>query len=50
VAASQIEDLRGDPADRLLVATALARRVQMVTKDRLLHAHAATAAGFGVIW
>jgi len=50
VAASLLPDLHGDPADRLLVATALALRVPMVTKDRLMHAHATTSAEFGVIW
>lgn len=50
VAAAALADLHGDPADRLLVATATARRVPMVTKDRLLHAYAAASDDFRVLW
>jgi PIN domain nuclease of toxin-antitoxin system len=50
VTAAQLPDLHGDPADRLIVASALARRVPVVTKDRLLHAYADTSDGFDVIW
>jgi PIN domain nuclease of toxin-antitoxin system len=50
VAAALLPDLHGDPADRLIVASALARRVPVVTKDRLLHAYAATSDAFDVIW
>lgn len=50
VSAALLPDLHGDPADRLIVASALARRVPVVTKDRLLHAFAETSEAFDVIW
>lgn len=50
VAAALLPDLHGDPADRLLVSTAVSRRVPMITKDRLLHRHAASSESFSVIW
>jgi PIN domain nuclease of toxin-antitoxin system len=50
VSAALLPDLHGDPADRLIVASALARRVPVVTKDRLLHAFAETSDAFDVIW
>jgi len=36
VAAAQLTDFAGDPADRIIVATTLAYRAQLVTKDRAL--------------
>jgi PIN domain nuclease of toxin-antitoxin system len=36
VAAAQFSDFAGDPADRIIVATTLAYRGQLVTKDRAL--------------
>jgi PIN domain nuclease of toxin-antitoxin system len=50
VSAALLSELHGDPADRLIVASALARRVPVVTKDRLMHAYAERSAGFDVIW
>jgi PIN domain nuclease of toxin-antitoxin system len=50
IAAAQLPDLHGDPADRLIVASALAQRVPLLTKDRLLHAYAETSDAFAVIW
>jgi PIN domain nuclease of toxin-antitoxin system len=36
VASAQLKDFAGDPADRIIVATTLACRAQLVTKDRAL--------------
>jgi PIN domain nuclease of toxin-antitoxin system len=36
VASAQLTDFAGDPADRIIVATTLAYRAQLVTKDRAL--------------
>jgi PIN domain nuclease of toxin-antitoxin system len=48
VAAGQLADLHGDPADRIIVATAMAERVPIVSKDRRI---AAGAAGHvAVVW
>jgi len=50
VAAAELSEFHGDPADRFLVATATTNRVPLVTKDRLIHAHADSTDGFEVIW
>jgi len=50
VSAALLTDLHGDPADRLIVASALARRVPVITKDRLLHTFAEKSDSFDVIW
>lgn len=44
VAAAELRDLHGDPADRILVATANAHSVPLVTKDEKIHDHAKLAA------
>jgi PIN domain nuclease of toxin-antitoxin system len=43
VAAAELLDLHGDPADRILVATANAHGVPLVTKDEKIHDHAKLA-------
>ncbi len=40
----------GDPADRLIVATARELRVPLVSKDDRLRAFAATERDFDVVW
>lgn len=40
VAAAELEDFNGDPADRILVATAIAGSTPLVTKDRGIQAWA----------
>lgn len=44
------EVLGGDPADRLLWATASDLLVPLVTKDRAMHAFAGEAGGVRVVW
>jgi PIN domain nuclease of toxin-antitoxin system len=44
VAAAELVNLHGDPADRILVATANAHGVPLVTKDEKIHDHAKLAA------
>jgi PIN domain nuclease of toxin-antitoxin system len=49
--AGQVEDsFPGDPADRLLYATARDRRVPLVSKDEALRAFAVAAGDVEVIW
>lgn len=40
----------GDPADRLIVATALEHRYQLITKDRYIRAYAKTVKDLRVVW
>jgi PIN domain nuclease of toxin-antitoxin system len=44
VRAAELSDIHGDPADRILVATAGALGLPLVTKDDKIHAHAKLAA------
>jgi PIN domain nuclease of toxin-antitoxin system len=47
--AGSVECLDGDPADRIIYATAQEHRMALVTKDRRLSDHAASQ-GFPVVW
>jgi len=44
------EEFHGDPADRLIYATALDLRVPLVSKDRRLHDFAAARGDVRVLW
>ncbi len=50
VAAAELADFHGDPADRLLYATAQALNVPLVSKDRLLHGYAEADPTVTVVW
>lgn len=50
VGAAELPDFHGDPADRLLFATARARRVPFVTKDRKIHDYVESRPGIDVRW
>jgi PIN domain nuclease of toxin-antitoxin system len=50
VAAAELLDLHGDPADRILVATANAYGAPLVTKDEKIHDHAKSAASVTALW
>ena len=46
VKATQLGGLRGDPADRLIVATAMLDHATLVTRDRNIRTYAAVDAGW----
>lgn len=48
--AGGLEDFHGDPADRLIYATALVGRLPLVTKDRRLRETAATRGDVRALW
>jgi PIN domain nuclease of toxin-antitoxin system len=50
VAGTELTDFHGDPVDRILVATAAARRVALVTKDRLIHDYARSTDEVDAVW
>jgi PIN domain nuclease of toxin-antitoxin system len=50
VSAAQLPDFHGDPADRLLYATALAQNVALISKDRRLRDYATRHPGPAVVW
>ena len=50
VMAAELSGFHGDPADRLLYATAQARRVPFVTKDGTMHEYALEHADVAVRW
>jgi PIN domain nuclease of toxin-antitoxin system len=50
VAAAELSDFHGDPADRMLYATARSLRALMITKDRQIHQYAATHRDVSVRW
>ncbi|MGQ0575908.1 MAG: type II toxin-antitoxin system VapC family toxin [Pseudonocardia sp.] len=50
VAAAELTGFRGDPADRLIVATAVQLRVPLVTKDRLIHDYAGGQPELEAVW
>ena len=50
VAAGQLENFHGDPADRIIYATAAARQIPLVTKDTRLRDRAATSHEVTVFW
>ena len=49
-AAGSLVDLHGDPADRLIYATAAVDGLALVTKDRRLADHAAAAGDVRIVW
>ncbi len=49
-AAAALGELHGDPADRLIAATALSIGAPIVTKDAQLHAWASTTRDVTAIW
>lgn len=49
-AAAGFGDLAGDPADRLIAATAASLGVPVVTKDERLHAWSAATREIDVVW
>lgn len=49
-AAGSLEDFHGDPADRLIYATAREARLALVTKDRRLTDHAAATNEVTIAW
>jgi PIN domain nuclease of toxin-antitoxin system len=50
VTAGQLRDFHGDPADRIIYATAAARRLPLVTKDTRFHDLATTGRDVAVLW
>jgi PIN domain nuclease of toxin-antitoxin system len=50
VLAAELCDFHGDPADRILVATAGAFGVPLVTKDDKIHEHAKLATSVTALW
>lgn len=50
VAAAELPEFHGDPADRFLYATARLHHVPLVTKDELLQRYAAQDRAVTVVW
>lgn len=50
VAAAELADFHGDPADRFLYATARALNVPLLSKDRRLHGYADADRTVTVVW
>jgi PIN domain nuclease of toxin-antitoxin system len=50
VAAGQLNEFRGDPADRIIYATAATRQLPLITKDHRLRDFAAGARDVNVFW
>ncbi|MGH3978990.1 MAG: type II toxin-antitoxin system VapC family toxin [Pseudonocardiaceae bacterium] len=50
VAAAELADFHGDPADRFLYATARLLDVPLLSKDRLLHGYAEAHRTVTVVW
>ena len=50
VAAAELDDFHGDPADRFLYATARSLNVSLLSKDRLLHDYAEIDRTVTVVW
>lgn len=50
VAAAELVDFHGDPADRFLYATARLLDVPLLSKDRLLHGYAEADRTVTVVW
>lgn len=50
VAAAELVDFHGDPADRLLYATARSLQAELLSKDRLLQGYAAARGDVAVVW
>ncbi|MGD9794585.1 MAG: type II toxin-antitoxin system VapC family toxin [Acidimicrobiia bacterium] len=50
VAAGSLEDFHGDPADRIIVATAIANGCVLLTKDDKIHAYATGSPAIATVW
>lgn len=50
VAAAELADFQGDPADRLLYATARSLQAELLSKDQLLRGYAAKRTDVAVVW
>ncbi len=50
VAAAELSDFHGDPADRFLYATARVQGSALVTQDRALHDYAEADRAVSVVW
>lgn len=50
VTASELDGFHGDPADRLLYATARHHQAALLTKDRLIHRYAKTDPTVLAVW
>lgn len=50
VSAGELHDFHGDPADRIIYATAAARQLPLITKDTRLHDLAAAHRGARTLW
>ena len=50
VAAAELVDFHGDPADRIIVASAIAAGVHLVTKDANIRTWAKTSKRLSTIW
>jgi PIN domain nuclease of toxin-antitoxin system len=50
VLAGQLQDFHGDPADRIIYATAATRQLPLITKDARLRDLATTSSAVAVLW
>ncbi|MGH7866882.1 MAG: type II toxin-antitoxin system VapC family toxin [Candidatus Dormibacteraceae bacterium] len=50
IIAAQLKDFRGDPADRLIYATAGELKIALISKDRQMHEHSRRYPGVQVLW
>jgi PIN domain nuclease of toxin-antitoxin system len=50
VRAAELRDFHGDPADRFIAATAIANKMPLVSKDRLLRGWAVETSQLDCIW
>jgi PIN domain nuclease of toxin-antitoxin system len=50
IVAGELSGFHGDPADRLIVATAKSLRVPLVSKDDKIHAYAKSDRDLTVVW
>lgn len=50
VAAAELGDFHGDPADRLIYATAITARLPLISKDEKLRGYARSAGDVTVVW
>jgi PIN domain nuclease of toxin-antitoxin system len=50
IGAGELTGFHGDPADRLIVATAKSLRVPLISKDDKIHAYAMSDKGLAAVW
>lgn len=50
IVAGELDDFHGDPADRLIVATAMHQHATLATKDRRILRHAGSLPGLATVW